>query len=126
MNYKPFNLEQAKAQNGEGLITRDGRPARIVCWDRKTTDNYPLVGVVTTSDGTTEYLQSYMPNGRKWGEDDSSRDDLFMAPIKREGWVNVYNGGQYPLCGAVFATKEEADVEACSGRIACIHIEWEE
>lgn len=30
-NLRPFDLEAAKA--GAPVITRDGRPARIVCWD---------------------------------------------------------------------------------------------
>ena len=30
---KPFDLEAAKA--GAKVITRDGRPVRIICFDRK-------------------------------------------------------------------------------------------
>lgn len=123
---KPFNLEQARKQNGEGLITRDGRPARIIHWDLKNTEK-PIVAIITCFSGE-EYTNQFRLDG-KFYRDGSGESpcDLFLAPTKHEGWVNVYDSGrQYPQCGAVFATKEEADVEACSGRIACTHIEWEE
>lgn len=49
--------------------------------------------------------------------------------IKREGWVNIYQA-TYPehaaRLGYLFKTKEKADKESMSNRIACIHIEWEE
>lgn len=118
---KPFDLEAAK--NGAKLITRDGRPARIVCWDRKDED-YPLCALLEDKEGHEQYY-SYTKNGRIYleGEDEF---DLFMAPTKHEGWVNVYKSNQRRCCGAIYATKEEADVEACTTRIACAHIEWTE
>lgn len=33
LNLKPFDLEAAKA--GKPVCTRDGRKARIICWDKK-------------------------------------------------------------------------------------------
>lgn len=30
---KPFNLEEAKA--GKQVVTKSGRPVRIICWDVK-------------------------------------------------------------------------------------------
>lgn len=49
MNYKPFDLAQAKA--GKPVITRDGSPARIVCFDRKS--KYPIFGFVGKRDEHT-------------------------------------------------------------------------
>lgn len=44
--------------------------------------------------------------------------------VKREGWLNIYSGGRVGT--AARHTREEADHEANSDRLACIHIEWEE
>lgn len=39
---KPFDLEKAK--QGAKVVTRDGRPVRIICWDKLDDDNtYPIV-----------------------------------------------------------------------------------
>lgn len=49
---------------------------------------------------------------------------------KKEGWVNVYSAQGYTnLAGVIssaYQTKECADHEADSNRVACIRIEWEE
>lgn len=42
LNLKPFDLEAAKA--GKPVCTRDGRKARIICWDKK--GNYPIVALI--------------------------------------------------------------------------------
>lgn len=136
MAYKPFNLKQAEEQNGEGLITRDGRPARIICFDRLTSDDYCLVVLIPGTTGKEELPHFYDKNGQSWpgphdfemGEERS--DDLLMAPVKREGWVNMYNSAcadnPYYLTSTIFTTKEEADDVAACDRIACARIEWEE
>lgn len=40
---KPFNLEQAK--QGKPVVTRDGRPVRILAFDRKGC--YPIIGLIS-------------------------------------------------------------------------------
>ena len=47
MKTKPFNLEEAKA--GAKVVTKDGSPVRIICWDKKDR-KYPLVGLVGQTD----------------------------------------------------------------------------
>ena len=42
--FKPFDLEQAKA--GKPVCTRDGRKARIICFDTKTLGDYPIIALV--------------------------------------------------------------------------------
>lgn len=46
--FKPFNLEQAKA--GKPVCTRDGRKARIICFNAKTLCDYPIIALVENSD----------------------------------------------------------------------------
>ena len=57
-NLKPFSLEAAKA--GKPVCTRDGRKARIICFDRK--DNTPIVALIERVDGI-EILQCFYNDG---------------------------------------------------------------
>ena len=50
MKTKPFNIEEAKA--GAKVVTRDGRPVRIVCFDRKHgNDDLPIIVLENYGDG---------------------------------------------------------------------------
>lgn len=122
---KPFNLEAAK--NGAKLITRDGRPARIVCWDRKDKD-YPLLALLENEEGDHEVYYSFTLNGQVfWEEEDDC--DLFMAPTQHEGYLNIRKIAKTMGCacgGRIYEDKETADAHATTDRVACVHIEWEE
>lgn len=43
---KPFNLEEAKA--GKPIVTREGNPARVLCFDKK--GMYPVIALVDFGD----------------------------------------------------------------------------
>ena len=124
---KQFNLEEAK--QGKPVCTRDGGRARIICFDRKS-DTYPIVALI---DGRScERMYTYTNKGEC--DVNGSRDfDLFMAPVKRKGWVNVYkkdiNTNVTDRSGGyIHPTKEEAikTVVGRSGYITTTEIEWEE
>ena len=121
---KPFDLEQAKA--GAPVITRDGRNARILSFDL-CNRYYPMVAAFTDSDGD-EWVNVHTNEGKCLMDKDSP-NDLFMAPVKREGWVNLYpptmSSGVLARATSVYATKGQAEVNASPTRIACIRIEWE-
>ena len=55
---KRFNLEAAK--QGKPVCTKDGKKARIICFDKK--GDYPIVALVESKDGK-EQLQDYKING---------------------------------------------------------------
>lgn len=82
----PFDLEAAKA--GATVVTRGGRPARIVCWDVRD-DNLPLVVVMMDKITNQEYVTRYNPQGQcsGWRE-----QDLFLAPTPVKRWRVVYRG----------------------------------
>ena len=100
-NLKPFNLEAAKA--GKPVCTRDGRKARIICFDRidNTGCKLPIVALVQCEE--TEVLQLYHDDGKC---DVKADLDLMMLSEKKEGWVNVYKGGL--LDTKSYPTKKEA------------------
>lgn len=62
LNLKPFDLEAAKA--GKPVCTRDGRKARIICYDRQSDHGFPLVALVeSTGTEKDEDVRCYRLNG---------------------------------------------------------------
>lgn len=117
---KEFDLEAAKL--GKPICTRDGRKARIICFDRidSTGCNLPIVALVQCEE--TEVLQLYHDDGKC---DVKTDLDLMMLPEKKEGWVNVYKGGL--LDTKSYPTKKEAFDKACpEGYVDTIKINWSE
>lgn len=124
MKLKPFDLEAAKA--GAKVITREGRPVRIVCFDQK--GRYNLVGLVTTNENTEE-ANVYTKNG-KFVEGRESTEDLFMAPkIITKFVTRCMIDGEEELGSIFFDTEGEA--EECgkcsiSNFLGVAKVEWEE
>lgn len=104
LNLKPFDLEAAKA--GKPICTRDGRKARIICFDRK--DNTPIVALIEHVDGI-EILQCYHNDGKCFHYE-TSNNDLMMLSEKRKGWVNLTGSLSHNphILDVVWDTKEEA------------------
>lgn len=98
-NLKPFDLETAKA--GKPVCTRDGRKARIICFDLKN-EEYPIVAAI--GNDSSETLLCYTINGEIVKGNYKSDKDLMMLPEKRKGWINIH---QYD----VYKTKEEAEAK---------------
>ena len=119
---KQFDLEEYLANPSKEVVTRDGHSVRIRCTDKKGTI-YPVVGLVDI--GSREITLHYTREGENWISKESPRD-LFFAPEKHEGWVNIYPG---PITGVV-VYKSEEDAKHCANVnakvIATIKIEWEE
>ena len=120
-NLTPFSLELAK--QGKPVCTRDGRKARILCYDLKGAE-YPIVAAVEKRDSFAESVFSYDKNGR-FDHNTENNNDLIMLLEKKEGWVNIYKNG---LLGTrVHDTKKEAlDNASPKDYIATVKIKWEE
>lgn len=124
---KKFDLELAKA--GHPVQTRDGKKVRILCFDRKDVD-YPIVALVEI-DGY-EYTKHYTLKGV--ANDIDHGMDLFMAPYKHEGWMNVYRDADtgLPYCGKFIYPSESDAVthndpaDASDKKVSITKIEWEE
>ena len=131
---KQFNLEEYLANPSRKVVTRDGKNVRIVCTDLNDRFNRPIIGVVDYKGYENAY--AYTEDGR-WNQNyrNYSADslDLFFAPEKHEGWINISKGifnDNLRLLGhtRIFKTKENAEEagEGVSGYIKTIKIEWEE
>ena len=121
---KQFNLEEYLKNPSQKVITRDGREVRIICTDAKGDE--PIVALLYNKNRDEENVYTYNRDGYFYKNNDSCLD-LVFAPIKREGWINVYSEQEYRYPGEnIFATKEDAIKYKDINYIATIKIEWEE
>ena len=122
---KSFSLESAKS--GNPVCTRDGRKARIICFDVKDAD-YPIIALVEKED--IEVPVSYSKDGKFLINIERKYLDLMMLSEKKEGWVNVYhdNEGNIYTDEYVFNTEKDAIVfhPHNENRKATVKIEWYE
>lgn len=124
---KPFNLEEYLADPTKRVVTRDGRKVRIICTDAKS--RYPVIALAESHDGTTEQFLTLTKNG-KYFEGGPNTNDIYFAPEKHEGWVNIFEDtcGNRGVGSRIFNSKEDAEKEAknFNGYITTIKVEWEE
>ena len=117
---KQFNLEEYLKNPNRKVVTREGIPVKIHCTNY--TGTQPIIAAVEDS----AYSTAFCKDGRFIIGEESPRD-LFFAPEKKEGWVNVYQEDNRLRCGNVYNTESEAKLHSrSSGYLATAKIEWEE
>lgn len=108
---KSFNLEEALA--GEKVITRDGREVTQLTHFDVMTDR-SLCGVINKE------LCTWLIDGLRYVAGvDTPNYQLFMAPKKLSGFVNIYSNEDE--CN-IYPTKSGADAGSIKGRIACVDL----
>lgn len=128
LSLKPFDIQ--KAREGKPVCTRDGRKARIICFDRNASQ-YSIVALVEHKGfpNKEEEIKVYTNEGKCFADEENSYD-LMMLPEKKEGWVNVYKMKEstFGYITAYFDTEEKAkeDKEQLTGYVATVKINWEE
>ena len=122
---KRFNLEEYLANSSKKVITRDGRKVRIICTDRKSKNDYPIIALVEGFEGEEDFF--CYPRDGKWSS--CKNIDLFFAPEKHEGWTPVYRSSVGKISfGCAYPTKKEAE-EAGKCNVYYLtttKVEWEE
>ena len=120
LNLKPFDLQ--KAREGKPVCTRDGRKARIICFDR--VGDFPIVALTDDREYKEEGVNLYDINGKGSNE----CFDLMMLPERKDGWVNVYNSlGVVTFSHNPYDTKKEALANAKpKDYVDTVKINWEE
>ena len=120
---KPFDLELAK--QGHPVCTRDGRKVRIICFNRQDREN-PIVFLLEDIACDKENILTCTKNGCHYPNGKTSDLDFMMCPVKRTGYINIYDNRIYEK---IFETEGEAKIAANSTPykyIKTIKIEWEE
>ena len=123
---KQFNLEEYLANPTRKIVTREGKPVRIICTDVKGA-SYSVFALVDKGDYEVPTLYT------KKGEYNLGTEcsyDLFFATEKHEGWLNIYRSESgFYLRGNPYKSKEEAEeVAKANYKNFCttVKIEWEE
>ena len=138
---KEFSLEEYLKNPNREVVTRDGRKVRIICTDRK--GDTPIIALVHNAKEGREYGYAFYSDG-KFFRDAGDKLDLFFAPEKHEGWINLpaFTPEEqvdlpYPFKIPVFETEAKArmareNIERCRIKIEdnahyySVKIEWEE
>lgn len=128
---KQFNLAEYLENPNRQIVTRDGRPARIICTDRKfefLNAQYPVMALIKDFDNDSDESSFSFTIDGKEAYDYDGNTDLFFVPEKKEKWVNVYRStvGVNWLGENLYDTEEEAKADTSKSRVATVKIEWEE
>ena len=113
-NLKPFNLEAAKA--GEPVCTRDGRPARIICFNR-VSDKFPIIALVMGRENREDVF--YYDNNGKDCYNKEKDYDLVMKPKVKTGWINVHKEN------GLYETEEDAKNNRLNDDFVAVKVEFE-
>ena len=129
---KEFNLTEYLKDPSKRVVTRDGREVRIICTDFKCQMNKPIIALVKEDkdeEKQKENIECFFENGKYLFFDVDSPLDLFFAPVKKEGWINLFKDEELTFInGDVYENEKDAK-EAAQGEpdfIATVKIEWEE
>lgn len=114
LNLKEFDLEAAKA--GKPVCTRDGRKARIICFDLNN-KNFPIVAIINCDSEENAY--QYDIDGIC--DVHVNNLNLMMSPEKKEGWIIIHKEAIYDK-----ETAEKIARETTANVIRIQKIEWEE
>ena len=122
---KEFNLEEYLKNPERKVVTRDGRPVRIICTDRKGLNVKPIVALITLPN-CDDIVKCFWDNGiQTAGTED--KNDLFFFPAKYERWINIYGNSIYYPGTKMYNTEQEAKVMRGTGAyVATVKVEWEE
>ena len=124
-----FNLKKYLANPSRKVVTRDGINARIICTDRRDyLKNHNIIALLKHKFKEEEIVFYYTMDGRCSDDEHESKFDLFFAPEKHEGWVNILREEYGYEGGLIYDSKEDAEkiakVNKCC--VATVKIEWEE
>ena len=99
---KPFDLKIYISNPNLEIITREGNPAKIIYTNRKGYNAKPIIALITIPNGT-EVIKTYWENGIETQGYTDNPNDLFFKPVKRIGWINIYNPPN-SLCNSLIAS----------------------
>ena len=131
---RPFDLKIYTSKPNLEIITREGNPAKIIYTNRKGYNVKPVIALITIPNGT-EVIKTYWENGIETQGYMDNPNDLFFKPVKRIGWINLYNtpnssyvNSSYTIDTNIYSDKESAKKWAikCDNYIGAIQIEFED
>ena len=126
---KQFDLKEYLANPSRKVVTREGKNARIICTDKRDL-NFPIIALIEDKSGVGEITMGFTTDGIN---PCSNILDLFFAPEKHIGWINIFKGTLanakvYLGESSIYSSKEIAESEGrgFDNYLSTIKIEWEE
>ena len=122
---KQFSLEEFKKNPNRKVVTRSGRPVRILCTDAK--GDCTVFGLALGVDGCEFPIMC-----SAIGETEFEEDDLFFDTVTNEGWVNLYRTKSEMITFGYFRKTIEDAIKEIDNKsndcrhIATVKISWEE
>lgn len=122
---KPFSIKEHLEHPDWKVVTREGKPVRILCTDLDDND-YPVAAATKN-----RHVDRYTADGL-FQAGKETKYDLFFASKKHEGWVIIVKRpftDSFELSPEIYDTKEAAErVWEANPGIKCsiVKIEWEE
>lgn len=122
---KQFNLEEYLKNPLKKVVTRDGKNVKIQCTD------YIGAQHIIAKIENYSYSTSFYNDGKYCIDKSVSHLDLFFAPEKYEGWINVYRDrdtGATSFGAILYTSREEAEEVGKTDvyYAATAKIKWEE
>lgn len=120
-----FSLKKYLKNPDRAVVTEDGRSVKIVSTEGANNE-YPVI--VLIREENKERVDFYTKDG-EYSKHYVCGNNLFFVPIKKEGWINLYQTDNVlPNLGSLYDTKEKAlenrlQTPKC---ISTVKIEWEE
>ena len=123
---KQFSVKEYLANPSRKVVTRDGRPVRVLCTDKKS--EYSVVALVSQNENT-ETTYNFAKDGTYLKGEENSLD-LFFGPLKKMAWANLYSTQLgTTFSGDFYKTEEEALKEKgkeLGKHLTTFKVEWEE
>ena len=126
---KKFNLDEYLKNPERKVVTGTRRNVRIVCTDRN--GKCPIVALIEDEDkDNPEEVRTYTKDGNWSISGEEAPFDLFFAPERHEGWINIFTDKKfhYTPHARICKSREEAEKQGkgFSDYAATIKIEWED
>lgn len=118
---KQFNLEEYLKNPSRKVVTRDGRSVKIHC-----TNYYANQAIIAEIEGLGVSYAFDIDGTFSYG---NSPNDLFFAPEKHEGWLNLYKSAlDVTYAGCVYTSEKEAKehIDDTQRYVTTVKIEWKE
>lgn len=91
----PFTLELAKKvinKEVEGeIITETNLPVRIICFDKKTTSEYPIIGLVYYSSNESEITYAYTNEGKARSDNKVNLQIKLFEEIEEHEYIYYFS-----------------------------------
>lgn len=127
MIMKQFMLTEYEKNPDRKIVTRDGKDVRILCTNRVVdySDYRPIVALISQK-GKADLVKLYYYNGVCVSDDLQDENDLFFAPEKHIGWINIYKTAVGYGNSIIYESKEEASQDKSLNLLDTIKVEWED